>query len=253
MWHPHPQTFWRANVDGTRNVMQAALESGAGKVVHMSTVAVWGKPAHTPFDENTPPGPRLLSAYAQSKAAGEQVAWSFARQHGLPLTVLYPGIVLGAGDDRASGQYIQLLVFRRTPSTIFHNAPATYVAVKDVAEAVLLAAENPASVGRRYLIGQETLRGREYAALICQLAGVRPPPFRLPDWLVRAASYPFTALSALTHRPPLWTLSIDAARTLQAGFQFDGSRAERELGLRYTPVRDALYEAICDYRKGKTA
>lgn len=251
MWHPHPETFRQVNVEGTRNVMQAALECGVQKVVHMSTVAVWGKPAQAPFTEDTPPGPRLLSAYARSKAEGERVAWEIARAHDLPLTVLHPGITLGAGDDRASGQYIQLLVFRRTPSTIFHNSPATYVAARDVAEAVRLAAENPASAGRRYLIGRETLLGREFAALVSQLSGVRQPPLRLPDWLVRAASYPFTALAALTRRPPLWTLSIDAGRTLQAGFHFDGSRAERELGLRYTPIRDALSEAICDYRKNR--
>ena len=59
------------------------------------------------------------------------------------------------------------------------------------------------------------------------------------------------ALAALTRTQPLWTLSIDAGRTLQAGFHFDGSRAERELGLQYTPIRDALYEAICDYRKNR--
>ena len=251
MWHPRPETFRQVNVDGTRNVMLAAVDSGVRKVVHMSTVAVWGKPAQAPFDEDTPPGPRLLSAYARSKAEGERVAWEIAGQHNLPLTVLYPGITLGAGDDRASGQYIQLLVFRRTPSTIFHNSPATYVAARDVAEAVLLAAENPASAGRRYLIGRETLLGREFAALVSQLSGVRLPPLRLPDWLIRAASYPFTALAALTRTQPLWTLSIDAGRTLQAGFHFDGSRAERELGLQYTPIRDALSEAIFDYRKNR--
>lgn len=249
MWDPHPQSFWQVNVEGTRNVLQAALESGARRVIYISTVAVWGRPAVTPFTEDTPPGPRLLSAYARSKAAGERLAWEFCQQHGLPLTVLYPGIVLGAGDDRASGQYIRLLVFRRTPSTIFHHSPATYVAARDVAEAVRLAAENPASSGQRYLIGKETLRGREFAALVSQLSGTPQPFFRLPDWMIRAVSYPFTALAALTRRPPLWTLSIDAGRTLQAGFHFDGARIERELGLRYTPICAALREAIEDYRK----
>lgn len=251
MWDPRPETFWQVNAEGTRNVLQAALDCGARRVITVSTVAVWGKPGQAPFTEDTPRGARLLSEYARSKAAGEKIAWEFCQKNGLALTVLYPGIVLGAGDDRASGQYIRLLVFRRTPSTIFHNSPATYVAARDVAEAVRLAAENPASIGRRYLIGKETLRGREFAALVSQLSGVRQPPLRLPDWFIRAASYPFTALAALTGQPPLWTLSIDAGRTLQAGFHFDGSRAERELGLRYTPIRVALCEAIEDYRKEK--
>lgn len=251
MWHPHPAEFEQVNVEGTRAVMQAALQSGAGRVIHMSTVAVFGKPAGQPFTEESPRGPRLFSCYAASKAAGEQIAWQLQREHGLPLTVLYPGIVLGAGDDRASGDYIRLILFGRTPSTIFHHSPATYVHVRDVAQAVRLAAESQTAVGRGYLLGKETLTGSQYAALIANTAGVRLPLLRLPDPLVLAASYLFTALSAVTRRPPLWTLSIDAGRTLKNGFSFDGSRAERELGLRYTPIREAMREAVDQYRREK--
>ncbi len=252
MWSRTPELFWQVNVDGARAVMQAAIESGARRVVHMSTVAVWGRPAACPFDEDTPRAARLLSQYARSKAAGERAAREMCAAAGLPLTVLYPGIVLGAGDDRPSGDYIRLLAFRRTPSDIFPNTPVTYVAVRDVAAALRLAVENPAAAGRGYLIGSETLLGRDFTDLVSRLSGAPRPPLRLPDWLVRAASYPFTALAQVTGRPPLWTLSVDAGRTMHAGFCFDGSRAARELGLRYTPVRDALDEAIRQYRREKS-
>ena len=84
---------------------------------------------------------------------------------GLPLVVLYPGIVLGAGDEKASGQYIQDIIRRRVPSTIFHHSCATYVYVEDVVEAMLRAAEKPETVGQKYLIGKYNLDGRSYAAL----------------------------------------------------------------------------------------
>lgn len=251
MWHPDPSSFDRINVEGTRNVMRAALEQGVSKVVHISTVAVYGKPADCPFTEKSAPGPVLYSQYARSKAEGEQVAWKYFYQQGLPLVVLYPGIVLGAGDERASGQYIQLILNRRTPSTIFHNSPATYVHVRDVADAVVRAAEKPDNLGEKYLLGKETLCGREYAQWIHEISGVPLPPLRLPDLLVRAASYLFTGLSTITHQPPLWTLSVDAERTLKNGFCFDGSKAERELGISYRPVRQALSEAIAGYRAKK--
>ncbi len=244
MWHPDPASFTRANVDGLRNLLDAAVESGVGKFVHVSTVAVYGKPADRPFTEDSAPGPRLFSAYARSKAAGEALAWQACREQGLPLVVVYPGICLGAGDDRASGQYIRLVLFRRTPSTIFHHSPATYLHVCDAAEGIARAAEKPGNAGEKYLLGRETLTGRQYADLIRACGGMRLPPFRLPDPVVLAASYLFTGLSALTRRPPLWTLSVDAGWTLYHGFCFDGSKAERELGLRYTPVRQAMQEAV---------
>ncbi|MGD0003338.1 MAG: hypothetical protein ABSE06_03815 [Anaerolineaceae bacterium] len=63
-----------------------------------------------------------------------------------------------------------------------------------------------------------------------------------------AASYFLTGFSAITRRPPPWGLSIDASWTLKMGFQYDGSKAERQLGISYTPIRQALSEAIASYR-----
>ena len=162
--------------------------------------------------------------------------------------VLYPGIVLGAGDDKASGHYIKDIIRKRVPSTIFHNAPATYVYVEDVVDAMLSAAEKPETVGQRYLIGKHTLNGRDYANLISEVSGVPLPIFRLPDWIVMTAAYLLTGISAISRRPPLWGLSIDAGHTLRNGFWIDGGKAEKELGITYSPVREALAEAIASYR-----
>jgi dihydroflavonol-4-reductase len=248
MWSLDPGSFTRVNVEGTRNVMQAALDCGASKVIHMSTVAVYGKPTDCPFTEDSRPGLELFSRYGQSKADGERIAWNDFRERGLPLVVLYPGIVLGAGDDRASGQYLRLILFRRTPSTIFHDSRSIYVHVRDVADAVLRAALMPGNLGEKYLIGKEAFTGRQLADLVHDVSGVPLPPLRLPDPIVQAASHLFTGVSTITRRPPLWTLSIDASRTLKNGFIFDGSKAVRDLGLRYTPVKKAMEEAVAWYR-----
>ena len=248
MWEPDNSRYDIVNAAGTRVVLECAAAAGVKKVVYVSTAAVYGKPDEVPFDENSRPGARLFSKYARSKAAADQLAWDFYRR-GLPLVVLYPGIVLGAGDDKASGQYIQDIIRRRVPSTIFHNSSASYVYVGDVVEAMVRAAEKPATVGQRYLVGGTVLSGRAYARLISEVAGVKLPLLRLPDWTVLLAAYLLTGLSSLTRRPPIWGLSIDAGWTLKNGFQFDGSRAEKELGLQYTPIRQALSEAVQSYRQ----
>lgn len=249
MWEPDPARFEVVNVEGTRAVMEAARACGTQKVVYVSTVAVYGKPAAIPFTEMDAPGPVYLSEYARTKAAAEKLAWGYYHDRGLPLVVLYPGIVLGAGDDKASGHYIQDIIRRRCPSTIYHHSSANYVYVGDVVEALLKAAEKPETPGEKYLIGKYILDGRSYAQLISEVSGVRLPLFRFPDWMVTAASYLLTGFSNLTHLPPLWGLSIDAGRTLKEGFIFDGSKAERDLGITYTPIRWALEEAVTSYRE----
>lgn len=248
MWLPDPSAFERVNVDGTRCVLEAALEAGVKRVVYVSSVAVYGKPAERPFREESTPSPEVYSEYARTKRLGDQIARDLCQNNGLPLVSLYPGIVLGPGDDKPSGQYIQDLIFGRVPSVIFSHSSNTYVAVDDVVEALIRAAEMPDLVGSHYLIGKETYNGLDYVRMICRIARTPMPLFRFPDGLVCFVSGLLEKLANLTHRPPWWGFSLDAAHTLQTGFVFDGSKAERELGLRYTPVEDALRAAIDFYR-----
>jgi dihydroflavonol-4-reductase len=249
MWHPRPEEFQQTNVEGTRCVMEAALEAGVKKVVYLSTVAVMGKPAEHPFSECSLPGPRLFSAYGRSKSEGDRLVQELFESRDLPVVTLYPGIVLGPGDDKPSGIYIQDLIRGQVPTPIFRHSVETYVAVQDVAEATIRAAGLPETVGKRYLIGGERLNGMEYVRQICEVADVRVPWMRLPDAFVIAAAYWFTLRSNLSGNPPPWGLSVDAAWTLYHGFDFDGSRAAHELGFSYTPVRQVLSEAVTWYRE----
>ncbi len=249
MWEPDPSVFSRVNIDGTYAVMQAALECEVKKVVYVSTVAIYGQPAEAPFDESALPGPRLFSEYGRTKAEAEHIAWDLYNRRSLPLVVLYPGIVLGSGDEKASGHYIQDVIYRRVPSTIFHESVATYAHVNDLIDAMLHAAEIPETVGQKYLIGKYRLNGRDYARLIGEVSGVPLPIIHLPDWFVIAVAWLLTFIAGYTKIPPLWGLSSDAASTLKHGFLFDGSKAERELGITYTPVRLALEEAVESYRQ----
>jgi dihydroflavonol-4-reductase len=248
MWEPDRSRFVKVNVDGTRNVFDCALACEVKKVVYVSTVAVYGKPAESPFREESAAGPVLFSEYARTKAAAEQMAWEYHHQRGLPLVVFYPGIVLGPGDDKASGQYIQDIIRRRVPSTIYHDSKATYVYVGDLVRMMLRAVNHPAALGKRYLVGNQTLDGKTYARMISEVSGVPLPLIHLPDFVVTAAAYLLTWISTLTRITPLWGLSIDAAHTLKNGFWCDGSKAEFELGIGYTDVRRALREAIESYQ-----
>jgi len=248
-WEPDNRIYRQINIEGTRNVMQDALEMGVSKVVHVSTAGIYGRPTVCPFTEESPVGPVRFSRYFQTKYEGDQVAWEFYEKKGLPLVVVYPGSVLGPGDPKASGQYIQNLLNRRLPATIFDDSILTFVCVQDVAEALVRALEKEKNIGEKYLVGKYRYSFRELNQMIGEISGIPLPKIRLPGFMVMMNALLLTGLAALTKKPPLWGMSMDQMRTMRYGFCFDGSKAERDLGLSYTPIRTALEEAIASYRQ----
>jgi dihydroflavonol-4-reductase len=241
-WEADPRVYERVNVRGTAQVMKAAFLTGVGKVVHLSTCEVFGYGADAPFTEETPVGPRRDSRYARSKFAGERIAWGWERR-GLPLVVLYPGAVLGRGDTKPTGRYIRDLARGRIPFLVYPDTVLTVVHVRDVVEAIVQALEREAA-GGRYLIGRHQLTIGALSRMVSEVAGVPLPRRRLPDRLVLPLAALLTGAARLTRRPPPWGLSLDQARVMRRGFRFDGSRATRELGISYTPIREAIAEML---------
>ena len=247
-WEPNNQVYANVNVKGTRNVMEGVLERRVSKVVHLSTATVYGKPADCPFDEESPVGPVRFSEYARTKYEGELTAWEFHQKNGLPLVVIYPGAVLGPGDHKATGQYINDLTHRRLPTTALNDAVLTFLHVRDVAEAIVRAAEKANNVGEKYLVGKHQLSLEQINQMISEISGVPLPKLHLPGSLVEVNAAFLTFLSNLIKRPPIWRMSLDQVRTTKRGYRFDGSKAERALGITYTPIRVALEEAIASYQ-----
>jgi len=247
-WEPNRQVYTDVNVGGTRNVMEAALETGVAKVVHMTTSVVYGKPAGDPFTEESAVGPIRFSEYAQTKYAGTLAAWELYEKKGLPLVMIYPGAVVGPDDPKPTGQYIMDLINRRLPAAVFQDSVLTFVHVRDVAEAIVRALEKGDNIGEKYLVGKHQLSFRELNQMISEVSGVPLPKIRLPDSLVMLNAALLTWLADLTKKPPMWGMSKDQMRTMKEGLRFDGRKAERELGITYTPIHVAIEEAIASYR-----
>jgi len=246
-WVANRQIYTDVNVHGTRNVMECALEAGVSKVAHVSTSVIYGKPADCPFTEESPVGPVRFSEYAQSKYDGDLIAWELYDQKGLPLIMIYPGAVVGPRDDKATGRYIQNLIRGRMPVRAFPDSILTWVHVRDVVETIVRALETKDNLGEKYLAGKHQLSLQEMTEMVGDISGVSLPRIRLPDSLVTMGAALLTWLAKLTKRPPILGMSADQMRTMKEGLRFDGSKAERELGITYTPIRTALEEAIASY------
>jgi nucleoside-diphosphate-sugar epimerase len=148
-WDDH----YRANVDGTRNVLGALVDAGVRRVVHVSSVAVYGMGATGTITEDDPQLCETSrrwpwNVYPISKAVSEQAAWTFARDHGLALTTVRPCTIYGAFDPNF------MPVFRRLVELPLTVMPAWlhlgFVYAGDVADAIALAIEHEVAAGRAY-------------------------------------------------------------------------------------------------------
>lgn len=252
LWEPDKRLYSNVNIEGTRNVMECALEAGVTKVMHISTALIYGKPADQPFTEESAVGPIRFSTYAQTKYEGDLIVWEMLEKKDLPVVVIYPAGVLGPGNPKASGLYIQNIIQHRLPTTVFDNSVLAWVHVRDVAEGILRALEKDDNIGEKYLLGTDTLSMRQFNEIIRDISGISLPRLRMPDSLVMLNAALLTWIANLTKKAPMWGMATDAMRVIKEGLHFDGSKAERELGFTYTPIREAIEEEISAYQEGNS-
>ncbi|MGB5529429.1 MAG: hypothetical protein WBQ32_05615, partial [Ignavibacteriaceae bacterium] len=139
---------------------------------------------------------------------------------------------------------IKDLISRKLPATVFSNHTFSFVYVKDVAQAILNALEKENNIGEKYLVGNNRYTWKELNKMISEISGVPLPKLSMPDFITMMNAYMLTGIADLIKKPPLWGMAIDQMKVMKAGFSVDGSKAERELGIKYTPIRVALEEAI---------
>jgi dihydroflavonol-4-reductase len=244
-WARDRDDFYRVNQDGAQSVFRACLATGVTKVVQVSTPLAYGVPKELPFDEQSTPG-RQTSDYARSKYLGDQAGWQLLEHDDLPLTIVYLAAVIGAGDDRETME-IRRAVENRLPALVGADTTYTYVYVRDASEAIARALLQDYTVGRKYLIGDQRATTREYFNIIGELADVPIPKFNIPEkWLVPAAKV-MSWISQRTGSRPI--IPMDVIKTTAAGsLLFKPDRAIDELSMRYTPLEQALAEAVEEIR-----
>ncbi len=227
------------NVQGTRNVVEAALECGVQRLVHFSSIHAFHHfPLDEPLDESRGPvaGPHA-SPYELSKVAGEgEVRRGLAK--GLEAVILNPTSVVGPFDARPShmGQFFLDLYYRRLPALVAGGYD--WVDVRDVVVAAL-AAETRGRSGRKYILAGRWRSMREISELAQQTTGVPAPRVTLPIAVARALA-PFQgAWDRLNGRRPLYT--TDSLNAVGDGNRrISCAKAQAELGFRSRPLSDTV-------------
>lgn len=151
----------RVNVQGTRNVLEAALHAGVKRVVHLSTVLVYGATADGDLDETTPCDPD--NAYAKSNLETEKIALSYTEGFGLPVVVLQPTIVYGPFGRAWTVGVLKQLKKGRTILVNGGDGLCNAVYIDDMVSAILLGAMKDKAVGEIFLIsGEQPVTWREF-------------------------------------------------------------------------------------------
>jgi len=234
-----PRPMERINVGGAAAAVRAAARAGVARLVHTSSAATIGEPPGTVGTERTPHRGWYLSNYERTKTEGERAALAASRQVGQDLVLVNPSSVQGPG--RAGGTGRILLAFLDGRLRVFVPTCLSLVDIDDCVTGHLLAAEHGAD-GQRYLLNGMTLEITQALALAAEVAGVRRKPRLITRRVATVAAAAVERGFRLAGRRP--PVCREMVRTLLHGHRYDGSRAERELGLLYTDPRETIRKTV---------
>jgi nucleoside-diphosphate-sugar epimerase len=240
-WARDPQTYFDTNVEGLRNVLDAALKLDVERVVSTSTMLSFGptKPG-TIADEATPRlTPQFTTHYEASKVAGEAVAIDYASR-GLPVVIVNPGRVFGPGHLN-EGNSISLVIDMydrgKMPVLLGGHHVGNWVFVQDVVEGHIQAMQRGRS-GEKYILGGENLSLKQFLEIVDRVSchrhfqvTIRRPAGMAYAWFQQLRAQWFGVYPQIT---PDWV------RVFLSDWAFSSAKAERELGYRITPVQEAV-------------
>jgi dihydroflavonol-4-reductase len=241
LWARRSSDIYQSNVDGTKNILEAARRARVRQFIYTSTVATIA--VDRPELPNEATDARLeemVGHYKRSKWMAEREALEAART-GLPLIVVMPTTPVGPGDWKPTPTGKIILDFLNGKMPGYVDTGLNFVGVEDCAAGHLLVAEK-GQVGQRYLLGGENLTLKQLLDTLEKLTGLPAPKRQFSHRLALFAAYADTAVSRLLWREP--NIPIEGVKIAQHKMFVDCSRAPRELGFAAGPVISALDRAV---------
>ena len=239
LWARDSAEMYRSNVDGTRNLLEAARRAGVERFVYTSTVGCIGMPPGG-GDEDTPVAlSDMAGPYKRSKFLAEQAALQYARE-GFPVVTVNPTAPVGDHDWKPTPTGKMIVDFLRGKMPAYLDTGLNLVDASDTAAGHLLALER-GRAGERYILGCRNMTLREIFEALSRISGRPAPKVRIPYAMAYAAGFVSTAWASVTGREP--RAPLDAVRMARKKMWVSTAKAERELGFRPGPVENALAKA----------
>lgn len=243
LWVRDPEEMYRANVEGTRAILEAARKNKVRRVVYTSSVATMGFTSNgQPADESSPVSlDNMIGPYKRSKFMAEQVAME-AASGGQEIVVVNPSTPVGERDIKPtpSGRIVVDFLKKKFPAYV--DTGLNLVDATECARGHIAALEKGRS-GERYILGGENLTLKQILDKLAAITGLRSPNIRVPYALALATGVVDEIVTGrIRGREPRAT--IDAVRMGRKKMFVSSAKAERELSWKRVPVDDALRRAV---------
>ena len=231
----------KINIEGTANVVNAALDAGVTKMVHVSSVSALGRirENETVTEEMNWTEESSNSVYGKSKYLGEMEVWRGIGE-GLQAVVVNPSLILGSGDWNKGSSEIFRSVYNEFPW--YTEGVTGVIDVKDVARAMILLMNSEINK-QRFILNAENLSYKEVFTNIAKCFGKKPPHKKVTPfiaaivWRLEAIKSMFTGKDALVTK--------ETARTALAKVYFDNNKILKALpGFQFTPINETI-KNIC--------
>ncbi|NQU72764.1 MAG: NAD-dependent epimerase/dehydratase family protein [Rhodospirillales bacterium] len=247
LWVADPAVMYRANVDGTRNLLRAAAEAGAGRIVYTSSVAAIG------YEANGSPGSEttvatiddMIGHYKRSKFLAELEAMRLAADEGVPVVTVNPAAPFGPRDIKPTPPGRIVVEFARGRMPAYVDTGLNVVHVDDVAAGHLLAWRK-GNIGERYILGGDNMTLREILGVIAGHLGRPAPRIRLPRLPLFPIAWGAELASRLFGGEPMVT--AEALRMAKKRMYFSSRKAIDGLGYAPRPGKVALTDAADWFR-----
>ena len=243
LWVRDPQEMYRANVEGTRAIIQAAQQSSVKRVIYTSSVATMGftREGHIAGEDSPVSIKDMVGHYKRSKFMAEEIALEAGRK-GANVVVVNPTTPIGEYDIKPTptGRIVVDFLKRKFPAYV--DTGLNLADVKEVARGHVLAMEK-ARPGERYILGGENLTLKQMLDKLAGLTGLPSPTMKVPHAVAMGfAMFDQFFTGMVMGKEPRAT--IDAVKMGRKKMFASSAKAERELSYRVLPVEDALRRAI---------
>jgi dihydroflavonol-4-reductase len=247
LWNPRPREIYADNVDGTRNILEAARRRGVEKVVYTSTVGT----IHIPQGDQPGDESRLATLeeirghYKRSKLLAEMEARKYAAE-GLPVVIVHPSAPVGPFDVKPTPTGQMVLDFLLGRMVGYSDTGLNVVGVEDVAVGHLLALDR-GRPGESYILGGENMSFLEILKALSAVSGIPVPRVKVPLGVLAPVALACECWSRISRKPP--RVSWEAVRLAGHYMYFSSAKAAAELGYRPGLAAPALERAVRWFEK----
>lgn len=243
IWPKRSSLVWNVNYTGTKNLIDAVKKTGIEKFIHIGSASSFGfGTKNNPGNEAMPyKNSKYKLDYWDSKKKAQDLILNEVKRNGFPAIIINPTFMFGSysTNNGSSNDMILALYNNKIPG--YTNGGRNFVHVKDVAIGIINAITQ-GRIGECYIMGNENLSFKEIFLKVANLTNTKPPPYKLPDYIVKTLGFFQSVISRILKKKP--SISYTMAKISCEAHYFSSKKAIEELNLPQTPIEYAVKDAL---------